>query len=114
MALGTVTKVLDYTVSNKRFRVRDVQLTAGANYTTGGESITPASVGLRKIEHVLTDVGAKNAAGTSAVPVRFDYANNKLQAYRYDGATAGKAFLEEVAVNVDLSAFTARLTFVGY
>lgn len=116
MALGTVTRPTpnpDFTVSNRRFRTRDVQITSGANYTTGGESITPASVGLRVIQQVVTD-GAKNAAGTSYLPVRYDYSANKIQAYRYDGSQAGKASLEEAASNFDASTFTARITFIGY
>lgn len=113
MALGTTTRVVASTFGNKKVRTYDVQLTSGANYTTGGETITPGAVGMKKIEQVLSDAGAKNAAGTSTVPVRYDYTNSKLQAYRYDGASVGKAFLEEVAAGVDLSAFTARLTFIG-
>ncbi len=97
---------------NKRTRVYDVTL--DNSYPTGGYSITPAQVGLKKIEFVDAGGGAKNSAGTSLVPVRFDYTNSKLQAYRYDGASAGKAFLEEVSNAVDLSAFSVRLTFIGY
>jgi hypothetical protein len=44
MALGAITKpsgASDYDVGNKRVRVRDVVLSSGANYTTGGETITP-------------------------------------------------------------------------
>jgi hypothetical protein len=100
----------DFTASNKRVRVRTV--TFDNSYTTGGLSLTPANVGLRTIDQVQGAM-AKNAAGTSAVPVVYDYTNQKLQAYRYDGASAGKAFLEEVAAAVDLSTFSARLTFIG-
>lgn len=116
MALGTISKITpnpDSTAGNFKVRVRDVQLTSGANYTAGGETITPSQVGLRRIFQVVTDAGGKNAAGANVVPVRYDYAANKLQAYRYDGASVGKAFLEEVAAGVDLSTFTARLTFFG-
>lgn len=109
----------DITVSNRRFRTRDV--TFSASYATGGDLfaattsalIAAQAVGLKEsIMQVLVD-NAKNAAGTSLVAVRYDYAAGKLQAYRYDGASVGKAFLEEVTAAVDLSLFTARLTFVG-
>lgn len=117
MALGTITKptgvAADTTFGNKKIRTRNVQLTAGANYTTGGESITAAAVGLRRIEQVLCDTGGRNAAGTFVIPVSYDYTNSKLQAFRYDGAAVGKASLEEAAANTDLSTFTARLTFIG-
>ena len=125
MALGTITKptalgsAADYTVANKRSRTRDVQITSGANYTTGGETITAASVGLRsQIHQVVMDGNARTTTGgASSLALAIDYSPTdgsvKLQAYRYDGASAGKAFLEEVAANVDLSTFSARLTFIG-
>lgn len=116
MALGAITRPTpnpDVTIGNRRWRTRDVVLTTGANYTTGGDTLTPSQVGLRVITQIYVD-HAKNATGTSLVIVRYDYAANKLQSYRYDGASAGKAFLEEVAAAVDLSTFTARITFVGF
>src|SRR4051794_33479755 len=114
MAL-TVAKVspnADTVFGNKRIKIRDV--TFDNSYATGGLALTAATVGLKVIQQVLTDAGAKNAAGTSVVPIRYDYTNSKLQAYRYDGASAGKAFLEEVTAAVDLSLFTARITIIGY
>ncbi len=117
MALGTITRTgvgSDTIFGNKRIKIRDIQLTSGANYTTGGETVTPAMVGLRKIDQVLTDAGGKNATGTFAVPVRYDYTASKLQAYRYNGASAGVAFLEEVGAATDLSTFSVRATFIGY
>src|SRR3954454_12012000 len=90
---------------------RDV--TFDNSYATGGLSLTPASLGLKAIFHVRPDGPAINAAGTSALGVKYNYATQKLQAYRYDGASAGKAFLEEVAAAVDLSTFTVRLAIEG-
>jgi hypothetical protein len=99
------------TVSNKRLRVVDVTL--DNSYPTGGYAITPAQLGFKVRIETVFDATAKNAAGTSAVPCRWDPANQKLQCYRYDGASAGKAFLEEVVNAVDLSTFTVRLTALG-
>lgn len=112
MAL-TIAKVTngDYVVGNKKIRTRDI--TFDNSYATGGVALTASNVGLRQVVSCATDGGAKNSAGTSLVPVRYDYTNSKLQAYRYDGASAGKAFLEEVANAVDLSAFTVRAVFTG-
>lgn len=111
MALSN-SRVTRTTIGNKKLAVYDV--TFDSSYPTGGESLTASDLALKKIESVSCDGGAKNSAGTSLVPVRYDYTNSKLQAYRYDGASAGKAFLEEVANTVDLSAFTVRLTVIGY
>lgn len=111
MAL-TLSRVTATVIGNKKMRTYDV--TFDSSYVTGGESLTASDLGLKKVEQVLTDAGAKNSAGTQSVPVRYDYTNGKLQAYRYDGASAGKANLEEVANTVDLSAFTVRLTAIGF
>ena len=115
MALGTITKPApspDSTFGNKRYRTRDVQLTAGANYTTGGETITPAAVGMKlRIEQVVGVVPARTTSGGAAtIPLSVDYATTpgsvKLQ--MYVAATGA-----EQASNANLSTFSARLTFVG-
>lgn len=116
MALGTITKPSpsgDYTAANKRVRTRIVQLTSGANYTTGGEPITPASVGLHsRIEQAYSSGVAKPTGGATARTIGFDFtavATNPggvtLQVY-----TTGSA---EAASNSDQSTFLARVTFIG-
>jgi hypothetical protein len=51
MALGAITKPTglgsetDWTHNGKRHRIRNVVLSSGANYTTGGETITVARSG---------------------------------------------------------------------
>lgn len=111
MAL-TVAKVTgaDYVAGNKKIRVRDV--TFDSSYPTGGEALTAANVGLKKIDTMSGGI-AKNAAGTLALPLCYDHTNAKLQAYQYNGASAGVAQLLEVADTTDLALFSARLTFVG-
>ncbi len=114
MALGTVTRPApstDFTNGNKRQRTRDVQLTAGANYTTGGEIITPAAVGLnRRIESVSNaGVARTTTGGAASIPIAVEYLSNgtvKLQAYV---AATGA----EQASNANMSTFSTRLTFVG-
>lgn len=115
MAIGTITKVsnaADYNAGNKRLRVRDVQLTSGANYTTGGEPITPANVGLRlRIEQVLSSGQARTTAGGAAtIPISVDLASTvgtaKIQ--QYVAATGA-----EQAAASNQSTFSIRLTFVG-
>lgn len=109
MALGTITKVDDYTVSNKRYRVRTVQLTSGANYNTGGETITAAAVGLRKIVEANTQGLPTTASGTTSRGVAF--------LFQTDGSvkmlvqTTASA---EAAGSSDQSTFTIRITFVGF
>ena len=117
MALGTITKpanTSDVTVANKRWRTRDIQLTSGANYTTGGETITAAAVGLKRIEAVFGYGSAKTSNGATSRAIAIDYSvspNVKIQAYNGDAGVLGPQ--TEVAANTDCSTLTARLTFFG-
>lgn len=115
MAIGTITKVngSDSTFGNKKMRVRDIQLTAGANYTTGGETISASAVGLRKIEAAnALGLARATSGGATARGVAFDYtaiAGNagaiKMQVY-----TTGSA---EASSNSDQSALSVRVQFFG-
>ncbi len=111
MAIGTISpvKTANFSPGNKKLRVCDVQLTGGANYTTGGETVTLAAVGLKRIDQVLNGGFARNAAGTTAVAVAVAYQTNgtvKLQVYASSGS--------EQSASADLSTYTVRLTFIGY
>ncbi len=108
MALGTITKVSDYTVSNKRYRVRTVQLSAGANYTTGGETITAAAVGLNVIEECHPHGLALTSSGTTSRATAYLYqTNGSVKQLVQTTASA------EAASNSDQSTFSVRVTFVG-
>ncbi len=114
MAIGTISKPTisaDFTVSNKKSRTRDVVLTSGANYTTGGETITPASVGLRqRIESVSSTGQARTTSGGAAtIPVAaVPQTDGSVKLQQYVAATGA-----EQAGNANLSTFSIRLTFVG-
>lgn len=109
MALGTVTKVDGWTEGNKRVRVYDVQLTTGANYTTGGETINASAVGLRRIVHVRPSTLAlpSNAATSRSVGVVYVTGGQTAKLVVHTTASA------EAAGNSDQSTFTARLEFIG-
>lgn len=110
MALGAISiptgVQANTTFGNKKVRIRNIVLTTGANYTTGGEAITPAAVGLSKrIELVVGTQAPATAAGATTRTVGYDYTNGKLQVYTTASA--------EAANNSDQSAFTTRLMFIG-
>lgn len=121
MALGAISKPSsatvpspDITIGAKSMNVRDVVLTTGANYTSGGEQINPVDVGLTKrIEAVFSiGVARATAAGATARTVSVNYAAIsgspgavKLQVYTTASA--------EAAGNSDQSAFNVRLGFYG-
>lgn len=110
MALGTMTKVDFSTIGNRKSRIFDVQLTSGANYTTGGETITPALAGLgRRITFANAESLATTTAGSTQRAVSFIHQANgsvKMQV-----ATTGSA---EAASSSDQSTFTVRVEFRGY
>jgi hypothetical protein len=112
MALGTLTKIDAWVEGNKRVRIYDVQLTTGANYTAGGESLTPAMVGLRKIVAV-NALGPARSTTPTGFQVTYDYTNSKLIALAQAVAGAAVA-LVDVTANTNLSTFTVRLEIVGY
>lgn len=118
MALGSITRPafpgasIDYVEGNKRIRTRDVQLTSGANYTTGGETISPTAVGLsRRIDRVIAaGVARTTTGGAATIPLSFDFATTpgSVLMQQYVAATGA-----EQAGNANLSTFSVRLTFVG-
>jgi hypothetical protein len=114
MAIGTITKPTalgssaDYNDANKRVRVRDVQLSSGANYTTGGETITAAAVGLNTIFEAIPMGLALTSTGTTS----------RTCGYLYQTSGAVKQLVHptasaEAASNSDQSTFTQRVKFVG-
>lgn len=114
MAIGAITKPTisgDFSNGNKRQRVRNVVLSSGANYTVGGDTITPASVGMtRRIDAVHSTGQARTTAGGAAtIPLSVDYqADGSVKLQSYVAATGA-----EQAGNANLSTFSVRLTFVG-
>lgn len=97
-----------------------VDVVMDSSYLTAGEVVTAAQLGLTGVIGAIPLTLLTNRASTNtfAQPVHVfpNAAQTQLtiQAYRYDGASAGKAFLEEVANAVDLSTYTVRLMVIGF
>lgn len=113
MALGTLTKVDAYIIGNKRVRVYDVQVSSGANYTTGGETINPSDVGLRKIITAKV-VGLATSSTPTTFQVSYNHATNKILAYGQNAVPGAAVPQIQVTNNTDLSGFTVRVEFTGY
>jgi hypothetical protein len=113
MALGVLTRVANTTtvVGNKKMRVYDVQLSSGANYPTGGDTITPAAVGFgRRIEEAMpTGIARATTGGATSRTVSFDYATTPGSVKMQVNTTASA----EAANNSDQSAFSVRVAFIG-
>lgn len=110
MALGTVTIIRKDTRGGRRSVVADVQLTSGANYTTGGETIPLNRVGFgHRIVFANSGGLATTTSGSTSRGVSFIYQNDgtvKMQVQTTASA--------EAASNSDQSTFTVRVEFVGH
>jgi hypothetical protein len=115
MALGTISKPTgfgsegDWTVGNKRYRIRNVQLSAGANYTTGGETITAAAVGMQKRIDAAIPLGLALPSGgaTSRSVAYIPQTDGTVKQLVHTTASA------EAASNSDQSTFTVKALFIG-
>lgn len=113
MAIGAISKITpysgDYAVTNKRARPRDVVLPT--SYTTGGDTITPAAVGLyRRIEQVFgAGIARTTSGGAAIIPIAVAYqADGSVKLQAYVAATGA-----EQSAAANLSTFSVRLTFIG-
>jgi hypothetical protein len=98
-----------HVVGNKRARVYDV--TFDSTYPDNGEALTPTNVGLRKIEQLIPHGPFRNSDGSDALLVSWDRTNQKLLAYVGTG-TAQNRLPENTTA--DISAYSGRVTFIGY
>ena len=89
--------------SNSRAR-KFITITGPASYATGGESLTPASIGMGRIDLFNAEAGLA-AATTSIRLCRYNYTTQKLQWF-------GENF-SEIGSTTDLSTYTARVEVVG-
>lgn len=105
-----ITGVQDTTIGNKKLRGR--RLTLSGNYATGGEAVTAANLGLRKIEHVIVQGGVAAASDlTTAIPVFYNQATSKL--VFYEGSAAGTALSEKTNAEAYPTGCFVDVTAIG-
>lgn len=114
MALGTMTLVDKYTISNRRVRVFDVQLSTGANWTAAGESITPQMAGMKQRITSANILGAAQNGTPLAFQLSYNHTTNKLVAFGTNAVPGAAVGDPVVTGNTDLSGYTARIEFRGY
>jgi hypothetical protein len=101
----------DYVAGNKRTHVRNVALSG--SYSTGGETITPTAVGLKRIEQVFLHGSAAETDLTGGWITRVDYqTNGSVKLVLFEAAAAGGVFTQKPAEAYE-SAASLRVTFVG-
>ena len=103
--LGMKAKVVDVTFDN-------------SYDNTNGEAVTAAQLGYQQIYGAIVLADAWSGTTTDFVVLIRPVVNSTqtscaLRAFRYDGASAGKAAFEEVGNTFDLSTYTARVVFIG-
>lgn len=99
----TLSKVRSTIIGNMRLKIYDV--TFDNSYPTGGESLTPADLGLNHIEAIIAEGGAYNFG--------YDYTNEKLKAFYGNNDAASDGPLVEVANATDLSSVSTRIVVIG-
>lgn len=109
MALGTITPLTSDLLGTVQLRTYEVILPT--SYTTGGDSLTAAQLGLSRIIHCDATTAAA-AAGTTAVFCKYDHTNSKLQCF-WTGAVVSTA-LAQVTSTTDLHLLKTRLVVFGY
>jgi hypothetical protein len=96
-----------------RQKTRIVTVTFDSSYATGGESFTPALVGLTEFTLV---VPVPDAAVLPGYVIQYDYTNKKLIVFGVeqdaDGADTDR--LDEEDSAVDLSTLVIRVLCVGH
>lgn len=81
-------------------------VTFDSSYATGGESLTPASLGFQTFDFV-------SVTTSGGCVFEYDHTNSKVKAYWINAIPDGAA-TAEVASTTDLSAFTCRIRAIGY
>jgi hypothetical protein len=96
----------DLSVGNER-GVR-VDITFDDSYLTNGEPLTPADLGLSRVNQLVSDQGGLGA--NFGRVIQYDRDNELLLAFESAGANAA---MEEVGNATDLSDLTVRVTAYG-
>lgn len=100
--MGTINKIGDFQDRSGSYVRRIFQYAGPSSYATGGDSLTPESIGLGKIEALL---GLTITNGTNVYWGHYNRSTKKILWY---SATA-----TEIANATDLSAFTGHFEAIG-
>jgi hypothetical protein len=109
VAIARVTGA-DHIAGNKRVKVRT--LTFSSTYATGGESVTAANVGLKKIDEVIPHGMAMSTDLATGNMVGYDYANSKF--VFFESGSSGTAMAEKTNSEAYPTGSNLRCTFKGW
>jgi hypothetical protein len=101
------------TFGNVRGRI--VTVTYTGTYATGGDSFTPAMVGLSTFVAVLPIARFIAAAGLSGVLAQYDYTNSKLALWGEDGTGVSAGLpLAQLASGAAVTGLILDVLVLGY
>lgn len=101
--MPTLDKTIGAFHDSSNARIRKIgNYTGPASYVAGGDSLTPADLGMGRIEMLNFEIATN---GTVVLLVRYDYTNNKVKWFDLAGA--------ELAGATALGAYTARFEAIG-
>lgn len=96
-----------YVIGNKKIRMVDITFTG--SYATGGEAITAASLGMKRIMNVTGSVTEASGQTTAWLP-HWDATNSKLKMF---GAAVGATGATEHAAAAYAASTVGHLIFWG-
>lgn len=89
-----------------RARIRTVEITFDSSYPTGGESFDPESVGLNKVDMAVI-------APAAGYVFEYDYASNKIKAFRSDAVSGHTHTFTGTPVTPTFTGAADTPTFTG-
>ena len=111
------TGVQDTTFGNKKIKIRDITFDTGT-YVTGGNVVTAASLGLKRIDYVGmgTQAMTGGTAGATVNWIGVTYAAGGVSVtfQQYESAATGLPGLEKTSAEATVANATFRVMFIGY
>ena len=118
MAVGTVTRVAaDPHGITAPIAIGDLKLTVtnvvgSASYTTGGDALTAAQLGLGTVLFAIVSVTASSGSNNAGAEASYNVANSTLQVFA--ATDAAGVPLAEAASTTNLSGLTFQVIAFGY
>ena len=119
MAVGTVTRVaadpkgITAPIAIGDLKVTVTNVVGSGSYTTGGDSLTAAQLGLgTAVLFAITNIIASSGSNNAALRGAYDVTNSKLMVF--GGTDAAGVPLAEVSSTTNVSGLTFQVVAFGY
>lgn len=111
------TGVQDWQIGNKKGKIRDVTFDTGT-YVTGGNAVTAASLGLKRIDIAI--MGTQGMTGGTAgatvnwIGITYAAGGTSVTFQQYESAATGLPGLEKTSAEATVANATFRVLFIGF